>query len=383
MPISESTASLIGAGVSAAGTAASITMGGKMNQKAVRQAIKTRQWQTAEREASQQWQLEQWNRENEYNSPEAQKARLLAAGYSPLALLNNGDLGSAAAVSAPSDPSASIPHLENPMSGSGIESVSQKFLDWKKLELQSKAVDAQSRAVDADVDYKFELAKTERESRDGRITYLGVQIDLGKEMIGRTKEETRLFAQKVVNSQTEVQQMLQFMKESNARTSLYDWERYASKIMLPKQLKLLGSQILANENLATLHHWQARTEHDLLQSRTDYSNQAAYQMRLNSDQAYEYNSKYMKNDLANRFIQGREATKQSQYLTRQIKGMTYSDKGYAILRGLNLTSQSIGAFTDALKGFMYQQIGNRGLNHMPQSAPNPTPLQPNMPGIGY
>lgn len=47
------------------------------------QAQINRDWQTAEREATQNWNLEQWNRENEYNTPEAQMKRMVAAGINP------------------------------------------------------------------------------------------------------------------------------------------------------------------------------------------------------------------------------------------------------------------------------------------------------------
>lgn len=47
------------------------------------EAQKARQYNTAEREAVQQWNLEQWERENEYNSPEQQMRRAVAAGINP------------------------------------------------------------------------------------------------------------------------------------------------------------------------------------------------------------------------------------------------------------------------------------------------------------
>lgn len=66
------------------------------------EALKNRNFQTSEREASQQWNLDQWNRENAYNDPSAQRARMEAAGFNPYNM--NVDTGSASTSGAQSSP---------------------------------------------------------------------------------------------------------------------------------------------------------------------------------------------------------------------------------------------------------------------------------------
>lgn len=66
------------------------------------EALKNRDFQTSEREASQQWNLDQWNRENAYNDPSAQRARIEAAGFNPYNM--NIDAGSASTSGAQSSP---------------------------------------------------------------------------------------------------------------------------------------------------------------------------------------------------------------------------------------------------------------------------------------
>lgn len=66
------------------------------------EALKNRDFQTSEREASQQWNLDQWNRENAYNDPSAQRARMEAAGFNPYNM--NVDTGSASTSGAQSSP---------------------------------------------------------------------------------------------------------------------------------------------------------------------------------------------------------------------------------------------------------------------------------------
>lgn len=66
------------------------------------EALKNRDFQTSEREASQQWNLDQWNRENAYNDPSAQRARMEAAGFNPYNM--NIGTGSASTSGAQSSP---------------------------------------------------------------------------------------------------------------------------------------------------------------------------------------------------------------------------------------------------------------------------------------
>lgn len=54
------------------------------------QALLNREWQTAERTSQNQWNLDMWNRTNEYNSLSAQIERALAAGVNPNAVIGNG-----------------------------------------------------------------------------------------------------------------------------------------------------------------------------------------------------------------------------------------------------------------------------------------------------
>lgn len=71
------------------------------------EALKNRDFQTSEREASQQWNLDQWNRENAYNDPSAQRARMEAAGFNPYNM--NIDAGSASTSGAQSSPGSGSP----------------------------------------------------------------------------------------------------------------------------------------------------------------------------------------------------------------------------------------------------------------------------------
>lgn len=77
MAISAGVASIIAAGIGAAGTGATAIATSNLNRK-------TREWNEKMMKLQNDWSLEQWNRTNEYNSPVNQVARMESAGLNPL-----------------------------------------------------------------------------------------------------------------------------------------------------------------------------------------------------------------------------------------------------------------------------------------------------------
>lgn len=117
MPVDPGTATLITGGLSALTGFLGSGMSNKSVKRSIKaakeinqinnefnasEALKNRDFQTSEREASQQWNLDQWNRENAYNDPSAQRARMEAAGFNPYNM--NIDTGSASTSGAQSSP---------------------------------------------------------------------------------------------------------------------------------------------------------------------------------------------------------------------------------------------------------------------------------------
>ena len=107
------TSALIGAGASAVAGAGSAIASGKMNRRAVKynkwalqeqqrfnaeQAQLGRDWQEQMIAQQNDYNLAQWNRENEYNAPAAQRARLEGAGLNAaLMMQGQGSIGQAQA----------------------------------------------------------------------------------------------------------------------------------------------------------------------------------------------------------------------------------------------------------------------------------------------
>ena len=190
-------ASTLGAIISAgAGLGSSVASGvasGKMNKKSIKynkwalqeqqrfqseQAQFGRDWSEEMMSKANQWNLDQWNRENEYNLPVNQKARLLAAGINP-ALAMQGASGVGQAGSSPSSASAPSPaspsgasapslNLQRPDFGSGFAQLSSavnSYFDNKMKSEQSEGygLDNVLKARYGDRSAQLSLGKTESE----------------------------------------------------------------------------------------------------------------------------------------------------------------------------------------------------------------------------
>lgn len=100
-----------------------------------REAQIAREWDAAQN-------LAQWNRENEYNTPAAQKQRLLAAGINPAAVFGNGSISEAGSFNTSSSPASagSPPAMQAPTMqaanfdwiGNGIHAATSAYFEAQR-----------------------------------------------------------------------------------------------------------------------------------------------------------------------------------------------------------------------------------------------------------
>jgi hypothetical protein len=167
MALTEATlGAIISGGAALGGAAVSGVASGKMNRKSIRynkwalqeqqkfqsqQAQLGRDWSEEMMSKANQWNLDQWNRENEYNLPENQKARLLAAGINPaLAMQGASSVGqagsspssaSAPSPASPSGVSAPSLHLQRPDYGTGFAQLSSAVNSYFENKQRSVATE--------------------------------------------------------------------------------------------------------------------------------------------------------------------------------------------------------------------------------------------------
>ena len=95
----------------------------------------------------QAWDLAQWNRQNEYNSPSAQMARWQAAGLSPHSFVGTGSTGVAASLQSPTLANQVAPGDLSGYAQSFAQSIQQGVagankvaLDWKQMNLNEQQI---------------------------------------------------------------------------------------------------------------------------------------------------------------------------------------------------------------------------------------------------
>lgn len=150
MAIDMGLATIIGAGLSAGAAGASAISSGRMNRRAekynkwalqqqqafnAQQAQLGRDWSEEIMGQQNEWNLQQWQRENKYNTPAAQRARLEAAGLNAaLMMQGQGSIGMAGSGQPAASPSG------NPQASSGLSSAPQYVRP--DFSLLSQAVDS-------------------------------------------------------------------------------------------------------------------------------------------------------------------------------------------------------------------------------------------------
>lgn len=153
-------------------------IGGLLNQRAQRKENeKARQYQTAEREAQNQWNLDMWNKQNEYNTPQAQMQRMLEAGINPAAAAqgisgSNQSAGSVQGASNGGAPNNSLPDNGLGRLGDAIGNSVNSALNAQTLAqgIQKQAVEIRKQEIENEiVGEELAIRKNERYESDATL----------------------------------------------------------------------------------------------------------------------------------------------------------------------------------------------------------------------
>ena len=184
---------IISGGAALGSTAVSGVASGKMNRKSIKynkwalqeqqkfqseQSQLGRDWSEEMMSKANQWSLDQWNRENEYNLPTNQKARLLAAGINPALAMQGapsvgqaGSSPSGASAPSPASPSgaSALPlNLQRPDYGTGFAQLSSAVNSYfenkqRSVVTEGYGLDNALKATYGDRSAQLSLGKTEAE----------------------------------------------------------------------------------------------------------------------------------------------------------------------------------------------------------------------------
>lgn len=220
--------------------AAAISAGGSMlgsllgigNQKSVIKAQQqmqreAMQWQSSERVATQQYNTDMWNKQNEYNTASAQRQRLEAAGLNPYMMMSGGDAGSASSVTGSYTGAPSSPNYQAFDIGGNVQSAFRQISDQLyNMQLNKSQVDKnKSDSEKARFDALLAAAQTKDSDtfREARLLNLRSQQQNIDQDTHLKEEETNLrhsqyiyqnldnSAKSILNKYLDAQQQAQLM----------------------------------------------------------------------------------------------------------------------------------------------------------------------------
>lgn len=140
---------------------------------------KTNKDQMALAEQQYKWAVEQWNRENEYNKPINQMARLKEAGINPNMVF--GSLSGNVAGSAPSPnmPNLQVPMLDSAAIGGSAGKIALARYNAKAMRLAQDQQELQNKQIQQNLDLlSSQINKTDAETQSIRLTNAENQVTL-------------------------------------------------------------------------------------------------------------------------------------------------------------------------------------------------------------
>lgn len=204
----------------------------KKNRKFAREErIAAQQYQTAEREAQNAWNLEQWNRQNEYDLPINELQRMMDAGINPNNAINGIDGSTPFAASVANNGSApSVINPSTPEFGSllanGIGSSAREFAEianinanTEKTKSETEGQDIQNKVNEKWLDknmqmqYNRNFAELDKIMADAKVsdftaekiltetrTLIPSVVALNKSQQAKFWQETNLVVQQIANA---------------------------------------------------------------------------------------------------------------------------------------------------------------------------------------
>lgn len=215
------------------------------------------QFNALEAQKNRDFQLQMFNKTNEYNSPKAQMQRLMEAGLNPD--LMYGSNGQSFAAQSPSGSQASG------VSPVAAVDMQQRAANVALTQAQARLADHQADNLDADTNKKgaetagiLTYNEFQKQLLQGQIDLNGIQIKLGESAITLNEAQQKHLYETITKIQKEVQLMDANIDEIKAKISNLDADTALKKIQeafeqasFQPRLDKLASEIGVNKAQAT------------------------------------------------------------------------------------------------------------------------------------
>lgn len=222
---------------------------------------KARQWNKMMAETSNEWSIEQWNRENQYNTPANIRKRLSEGGYSPdLAYGNIANLTQAA-----TSPEVSRPSPAYPVDGSAIAqqetigsavargvSVLKNLAETKKTTVETKGSEEYNKILASDAAFRDALNTNQWQEGNVRIMATKKGLDLTDAQIDNLRQQTSNLSAELKNIDATYEKLI--AETSNVKVQ--EWRTILDGFLASEQFDHIVRQI---DSQTTLNYVEART----------------------------------------------------------------------------------------------------------------------------
>ncbi len=244
-------------GTLGAGIVGSISQNNNVNKQIAAQQKeneKNRQYNLMLAKQQNAWNLEQWNRENQYNDPSAVMSRLRNAGINPALAYSNG-VGSFSAAYSPTM-TAGAPSRPVDMSAlSGKQTIADAVmsgLQMDKIFSESNKINSEKKGQDIDNSWKDKLNSNQMAVGDSIV-------NLNNEKSKVPEAQIRQINKGISKMDTEIKSLNQGIKESRSKVANMDEQtaiQYMDYVLrnqnVARQLELTAEQIGIEENKLAL-----------------------------------------------------------------------------------------------------------------------------------
>lgn len=233
-----------------------------------------REWNAAQAEKANQWSIDQWHRNNEYNSPAAQRARMAAAGVNPDLMYGQSSGGSIASSSpsvtptSPSQPTQSRSFEMLPTYGNVVSSITQMALaasQLKKTDADIKNVNADTSNKDVENSILSADALTRAAQNEQTLEFTKSQVYVNHSIGTLNHKQLEVLAAKIGNLDAQTNSLYESIATAQAQRANVNMDtlkKQAETFYMSKQFDLqvqkLVQDIRESDSRVNLNYAQAK-----------------------------------------------------------------------------------------------------------------------------
>lgn len=201
---------------------------------------KTREYNLKLAQMQNQWNVEQWQRENDYNMPANQIARLKAAGLNPDLIYGGGV----------ENTSATSPQMTAGAAGSPMDWSSLANINPVNSYLDAQLKQAQIDNINADTNKKGAETSILTDEKAFKKAILQGQLDLNNAQINLIGKQGDLTSEQIKETQLKCVQIEAYVREIYANIGKITNDIEISKVLSDAQIKEIASRCNLNDSQA-------------------------------------------------------------------------------------------------------------------------------------